>query len=177
MNIGSVSLNTTTAATHQSRPKPPSMDTTAQALGLSSDDLQSQLKSGKTLNDIASAQGVSSDDLLKALKSDLEANKPADAPTLSDDQLTEMASNIAAGKGPKGPHGHGGPPPARPADETDTDANLETLADNLGLSSDELLEKLQQGLNTSSIWGSSASNPYTANKFSVSGGVAIDTYA
>jgi hypothetical protein len=126
MTIGSVSFNSTSAvqgASGHQRPKPPAMDNTAKALGLSTDDLKSQLKSGKTLNDIATAQGVSSDDLLKALKTDLKANKPADAPELSDDQLTEMASNIAAGKGPKGAHGHGGhagPPPPPPAAADDT---------------------------------------------------------
>lgn len=153
------------------------MDNTATALGLSTDDLQSQLKSGKTLNDVAKAQGVSSDDLLKALKSDLAANKPADAPAPGDDQLTQMASSIAAGKGPHGPGGHGGPPPPRKGDGDDTASNLSTLAGNLGLSSDELLEKLQSGTNPNSLWGASTNNPYAAAKFNAPGGVAVDTYA
>jgi hypothetical protein len=127
MTIGSLSINSTSAvqsASGQHRgQKPPAMDKTAEALGLSTDDLKGQLKSGKTLNDIAKTQGVSSDDLLKALKSDLTASKPANAPELSDDQLTQMAANIAAGKGPKGAHGHGGhggPPPPPPVDSDDT---------------------------------------------------------
>jgi hypothetical protein len=121
MNIGSVStLNSTTAVqstTNRRQHKEMSMDNTAQALGLSADDLKTQLKSGKTLDDIAKAQGVSGDDLTTALKKDLTANKPADAPELSDDQLTKMATDIAAGKGPKG-HGHHGPPPSGAARPT-----------------------------------------------------------
>jgi hypothetical protein len=155
------------------------MDNTAEALGVSTDDLQDQLKSGKTLDDIAKTQGVSSDDVLKALKTDLTANKPAGAPELSDDQLTEIASSIAAGKGPQGPGGPGGPPPPRRigGDDSTTDPNLATLADGLGISSAELLQKLQGGFNTSSLWGSSTTNPYTTGKYSVAGGVAVDTYA
>jgi hypothetical protein len=137
MTIGSLSATSTSAvqsaSSHHRGPKPPAMDNTAEALGLSTDDLKTQLKSGKTLDDIAKAQGLSSDDLLKALKSDLSANKPAGAPELSNDQLTELATNIAAGKGPRGPHGpggHGGPPP-RPIDSDDplsTSAAIDTYA-------------------------------------------------
>ena len=81
MTIGSVSFNNASAVQsasgHPRGPKPPAMDNTAEALGLSTDDLQGQIKSGKTLDDIAKAQGVA-DDLLKALKSDLTANnRPA----------------------------------------------------------------------------------------------------
>jgi hypothetical protein len=183
MTIGSVSFNNAGAiqgaSGHPRGPKPPAMDNTAEALGLSTDDLQNQLKSGRTLDDIAKAQGVSSDDLLKALKSDLTANKPAGAPELSDDQLTALATGIAAGKGPHGPGGPGGSPPPRRigSDDSTTDTNLATLADGLGISTDELLQKLQGGFNTSSLWGSSTTNPYASSKYSVAGGVAVDTYA
>lgn len=43
------------------------LDTAATTLGLSEDDLRTQLRDGKTLADIASAQGVSVDDLVAAL--------------------------------------------------------------------------------------------------------------
>lgn len=183
MTIGSVSFNNASAvqgaSSHPRGPKPPAIDNAADALGLSADDLQGQLKSGKTLDDIAKAQGVSSDDLLKALKSDLTANKPAGAPQLSGDQLTDLATSIAVGKGPHGPGGAGGSPPPRRVggEDSATDTNLATLADGLGISSDELLQKLQGGFSTSSLWGSSTTNPYTAGKYNVSGGVAVDTYA
>jgi hypothetical protein len=107
MTIGSVSFNNASAVQgasgHARGPKPPAMDNTAEALGLSTDDLQGQLKSGKTLDDVAKAQGVSSDDLLKALKSDLTANKPAGAPELSDDQLTGGRDQHRCRQGPARP--------------------------------------------------------------------------
>jgi hypothetical protein len=102
------SLSTTDVQALQQQPhqrrQPPSMDNTAQLLGMSTDDLQSALKSGQTLDDLASAKGVSSTDLTNAIKTDIQANKPAGAPDLSDDQLTKMATDIAAGKGPGGAH-------------------------------------------------------------------------
>ena len=111
MTIGSITTSTASALQGASgshhRHKPPSLDKTAELLGVSADDLGTELKSGKTLDDIASDKGVSSDDLLSALKTDLKANKPAGAPELSDDQLTQMATGIAAGKGPGGPGGPG----------------------------------------------------------------------
>jgi hypothetical protein len=51
------------------------------------------------------------------------------------------------------------------------------LAEGLGISSDELLQKLQGGFNTSPLWSSSTTNPYTSSKYGVAGGVAVDTYA
>jgi hypothetical protein len=190
VSIGTISSNTSVqfqgVASQQKRGKEPSLDNTAKLLGVSSDDLKSQLKSGKTLNDIASAQGVSSDDLLSALKTDLKANKPADAPELSDDQLTQMATGIAAGKGPGRAgghhgHGHGGPPPVSTStddsDATTAEANLKQMSSALGLSQSDLLSKLSSGVSFSSMLGTSASNPYTASQFAVSGGLAVDAYA
>jgi hypothetical protein len=107
MTISALSTTTDVQALQsqpQHRRRPPSMDNTAQLLGLSTDDLQSALKSGQTLDDLASSKGVSSTDLTNAITSDIQANKPADAPQLSDDQLTQMAASIAAGKGPGGAH-------------------------------------------------------------------------
>jgi hypothetical protein len=139
----------------------PSLDNTAKLLGVSADDLRTQLKAGTTLDDVASSKGVSSGDLVSALKTDLQANKPAGAPELSDDQLTQMATNIAAGKGPGRAHGHhghhGDAPGAAPQ------ARLQDLATTLGVSADDLLNALQSGAKLSSA--------------SVDGGVVVDQYA
>jgi hypothetical protein len=88
----------------------------AKALNMSSDDLKSQLKSGKSMTDIADAQGVSHDDLIAAIKSGM----PSDAS--SGTGSSEFAEKIAStkglpGGGPDGAgraagrrgHGHGGP--------------------------------------------------------------------
>lgn len=180
-----VTALTQATATQRQRPKPPDMTNTAKALGLSTDDLQSELKSGRTLDAIAKDKGVSSDDLLSAVKTDLQANKPADAPALSDDQLTQMATGIAAGKGPGGPHGHhhGGGGGRGQADASilgtqasDTTSNLSSLADALGTSSDDLLSQLSSGADLSSLFGQSGSATWSSSGTSRSG-LAFDMYA
>jgi hypothetical protein len=182
-----VTALTQATATQRQRPKPPDMTNTAKALGLSPDDLQSELKSGKTLDDIAQDKGVSSDDLLSAVKTDLQANKPADAPGLSDDQLTQMATGIAAGKGPGGPggphghHHHGGGQGQADASilgtqASDTTSNLSSLADALGTSSDNLLSQLSSGADLSSLFGQSGSATWNSSGASTSG-LAVDMYA
>jgi hypothetical protein len=176
----------TQAAQQRQRPKPPDMTNTAKALGLSADDLQSKLKSGRTLDAIAQDEGVSSDDLLSAVKTDLQANKPADAPALSDDQLTQMATGIAAGKGPGGPggphgHHHGGGSGQADASilgtaASDTSSNLSSLADALGTSSDDLLSQLSSGTDLSSLFSQSGSATWSSSGAST-GGLAVDLYA
>ena len=81
------------------------MAAVAKALGMSSDDLRSALKSGKSVNDLAEANGLSHDDLIAAIK----AGMPAEAKA-SDDDPTAAAEKIAATKGrpepPGGPRGN-----------------------------------------------------------------------
>jgi hypothetical protein len=81
-----------------------------------------------------------------------------------------MATNIAEGKRPQGPHG----PPPPPRDGDRAQANVSSLAQALGTDADTLLEKLQSGedlttlLRAASGYGSSAT---------VNGGLAVDRYA
>jgi hypothetical protein len=97
------STSSTTAATHK---RHDAMAKVADALGLSKDELKTELKSGKSLDDIATAQGVSHDDLIKAIKAGLPSNATS---STSGADSTEMAEKIAATKGmPKPPPG-GGP--------------------------------------------------------------------
>jgi cell wall-associated NlpC family hydrolase len=70
----------------------------AKALGMSTDDLETQLKAGQILSDVASAQGVSPDDLVAAIAADLEAHKPEGAPALSHAQATQMATAMVQRK-------------------------------------------------------------------------------
>jgi hypothetical protein len=161
----------------QRRPPSPPADSftnTAKTLGLTTDDLKTQLDSGATLDSLAQAKGVSSNDLLAAVKTDLKANKPDGAPEVSDDQLTQMASNVAAGKGPGGGHGPHGPRPGTSA--SDTSQSLSTLADALGTSTDDLLSKLQSGSDLSSLFGQSGSATWSSQGASTSG-LAVDLYA
>jgi hypothetical protein len=180
-------LSAQTGVSARRPPAPPTddMTSTAQLLGVSTDDLKTQLGSGKTLDSIASDKGVSTDDLLSAVKQDLKASKPDGAPDLSDDQLTVMATNVAAGKGPGGPGGgghggHHGPPPSGGAvpgtSASDTTQSLSTLADALGTTSENLLTKLQSGTDLSSLFGQSGSATWSSQGASTSG-LAVDLYA
>jgi hypothetical protein len=184
MNISSVPTTTALPQATRQPPKPPTFDNAAKLLGMSTDDLQSALKSGKTLDDLAQDKGVASSDLTNAVKADLQAGKPAGAPDLSDDQLTLMATNVAAGKGPGGPHGahHGHRHAGDSDDATTADANLADLASSLGVSQTDLLSKLTQGVDFSTLLGQSSSpaNAYSASgatTATANGGVAVDTYA
>lgn len=150
------------------RPEPPPMTHTADLLGMSADELRDAQKSGATLTDLAAQNGVSKDDLVTSIASDLEANKPDGAPELSDDQLTEMATNIADGKRPHGP-----PPPRAQQSGDRAQVNLESLADKLGMSTDELLEQLTSGASV----GAATSSGYGASSASTGGGVIVDQYA
>ena len=76
------------------------------------DALQQDLQSGKSLNDLASAKGLSQKDLLAAIEQGLQNNAPAGAPALSSTQLTNLAERIAGHQGRGGPGGVAGPPPS-----------------------------------------------------------------
>jgi len=76
------------------------MDAAAKALGMSTDDLKSQLKSGKSLEDIAKQNGVSTDKLKSAISDALsQAN-----PRLSAGRANEIAQRLFQGP-PSGPTG------------------------------------------------------------------------
>lgn len=150
------------------RPEPPPMTNTAGLLGMSADELRDAQKSGTTLTDLAAQKGVSKDDLVTSIASDLKVSKPDGAPELSDDQLTEMATNIADGKRPQGP-----PPPRAQQSGEHAQVNLESLADKLGMSTDELLDQLVSGTPV----GAAASSGYGSSSASTGGGVIVDQYA
>jgi hypothetical protein len=183
MTISSISASATGALQPTGGPPPhrpgkaPSLDKTAELLGISADDLGTQLKSGKTLNEIASDRGVSSDDLLSALKSDLKSNKPAGAPELGNDLLTQIATDIAAGKRPGGPRDAGGPATRANGDVSATGTNLKTLAETLGVNETDLLAQLSSGASFTSLLGNAGGNPYISGANLVEGGIVVDEYA
>ncbi|MFI5496693.1 hypothetical protein [Actinoplanes sp. NPDC051859] len=106
-SINALSSTSSTAYTQAPRPMPRNgenpMVKVAETLGLSGEELKSQLDSGKSLNDVASAQGVSHDDLIASIK----AGMPTDA-TGSVDADT-MAEKIASSTGAPPPPPPGGP--------------------------------------------------------------------
>jgi hypothetical protein len=159
----------------QSRPPrtPPAMTGTATLLGMSADDLRQAQRSGTTLADLATQKGVAKDDLVKSVAADLKANKPDGAPELSETQLTEMATNVAEGKRPQGPHG---PPPPRGGggDGDRAQANVSSLAEALGTDADTLLQKLQSGDDLTTLLRGATGY---GSSLTVDGGLAVDRYA
>ena|SRR5690242_15562855 len=69
------------------------MDAAAKALGMSSDDLKSELKSGKSLEDIAKQKGVSTDTLKSAISNALTQGNSK----LSADRANEIAQRMVQG--------------------------------------------------------------------------------
>ncbi|MGI5242393.1 hypothetical protein [Dactylosporangium sp. CA-139066] len=105
------------------------MTSVAKALSMSTDELKSRLRDGKSLTDVANAQGVSHDDLIAAI----EAGKPGDAP---------------AGKGPMGPPPGGGPGGSAALQDDAKRRQLGELLDSdtddlSKLSPNELVQRLQ----------------------------------
>lgn len=87
-------------STQNQQPPELNLTDTAQLLGISTTQLDSDLQSGQTLSSLAQTAGVSSSDLLSAVESDLSANAPQGAPTLSSDQLQQFATAVIDGTGP-----------------------------------------------------------------------------
>jgi hypothetical protein len=119
-SISAVSSTTSATAAYRTTKRQDPMAKVADALGLSIDDLKTQLKSGKSLNDVATAQGVSHDDLIAAIKAGMPSNQSS---STSSTDSTEAAEKIAGTKGMPppppggghgGPHGPGGPGGGRP---------------------------------------------------------------
>jgi uncharacterized protein YidB (DUF937 family) len=120
---------------------------TADLLGMSADDLKSQLDGGASISDLAKTKGVSHDTLISSLVSDIAANAPSGATAPN---LTAMAERIAG-------H-HRGDSTGRPsADGTDPASALtkavETLAAKLNMSGSDLLSQLEGGSSLSDIAG------------------------
>jgi len=126
------------------------MQPVADLLGMSASDLQQALQSGSTLADLAAKKGVSRSDLIAAITKGLEANKPEGAAAVEGTfNISQIANDIADGKGPRGPRGAEGAPPVGPP--PGAARGFEELANKLGLSTDELRSKLQGGAHIKDI--------------------------
>jgi len=104
------------------------LDTAAKALGLSKDDLVSQLTSGKSLDDVAASQGVSHDDLAAALKAKMPPELAAS------DQANDLINTITSKKGmpTRAARGLQGPPPGTPPPGTQSPGTADNSSGVLG---------------------------------------------
>jgi uncharacterized protein YidB (DUF937 family) len=168
---GTTALSYLTAQSSHHR-RQPDLSNTAQLLGVSGDQLASDLRSGSTLSSLANTAGVSSSNLLSSVEADLKANAPEAAPSLSDTQLADMATSIINGTGPGGVGSAGATSSGRATD------NLNSLADSLGLDSQDLLSQIQSGGDLSQLLGSSGDTGYGSTMAdTINGGLIFDQYA
>lgn len=143
----------------------------ADKLEMSTDDLKKDLASGKSLTDIASSAGVSKDDLISTIASTLASTTPDGTAV----DTTAMATHIADTTRQA--------PPPRPSDagsgstdSSDLGKGIDTLASALGISSDDLLQRLTDGSGISDLL---TSNPGVSSQLSVlqNKGALVDGYA
>lgn len=167
---GATSAYTQTSQSTHHRHQP-DLSSTAQLLGISTDQLQSDLQSGDTLSSLASSADVSSSDLLSSVESDLKANAPDGAPALSDSQLSSMATDIINGTGPSSS--------TSGSSSTDTAAsNLNALASTLGMDPSDLISALTSGGDLSQLLNAGGETGYGSSATDlIQGGVIFDQYA
>ena len=77
------------------------MDAAAKALGMSSTDLQTALKSGQSLSDLAKSKGVG----LDTLTADISTAFSTANPSLSSDRAQQIAQRLIAGPNQAGSSG------------------------------------------------------------------------
>lgn len=176
MNVGSVSgpaamfvspAGPPPAGMQQSMQK--GMEGTAKLLGMTTDDLQTQLRSGKTLNDLANAKGVSHDDLVASIEQGMKAAAPQGVQAPAGFDASRIAEDIAAGKRPEDPRAAGGP-----GGGADADDKLSRLASALGTDTTSLLQQLQSGDFSMLL---DRTNPYAKTAGLPTGGLQTDVYA
>lgn len=112
------------------------LEVAAETLGVTTDELRTQLEAGKSLANVAEAEGVDKQKLIDALVAAGEARLD-EAKAALPDRIAEAVDATHTpgehgGPGGRGPGGRGG-------------ASLETAAKALGISEDDLKAELQDG--------------------------------
>ncbi len=149
-----------TVGTHGNRGgRGPKLDAAAEAIGVTPEELRTELEAGKSIADIAQAKGVSVDAVIDALVADMKAHldeevasgeytqAEADAKLAEfTTRVTEMV-NTSGLPAPKGGHGKHG-------------ASLDTVATTIGITTEALRTELEAGKSIADV--------ATANGVSVS---------
>lgn len=112
------------------------LEVAAKTLGLTTEELRTQLQDGKSLADVAKAQGVDKQKLIDALVAAGE-DRLDEAKAALPDRIAEAVDSTHTGGGDHGGRGPGG----RGAGG----ASLETAAKAIGISEDDLKSALQDG--------------------------------
>ena len=133
---------------------PAALDVAAEALGITEDELRTELEAGESVTSVAEAQGIDIQSVIDALVADATTRIQAeiDAGDLDADvgaeRIADLPDRMAAfvaqeglpEHGPRGPgHGPGGP------------ASLAVAAEALGITEDELRTELESGESVTTV--------------------------
>jgi uncharacterized protein YidB (DUF937 family) len=141
----------------------------ADELQMSPADLKKELASGKSLADVASAKGVSKDDLVSTIASTLPSTAPDGTTIDTTARATQIADSTRQAPPPRAGSG--------PNDgATDIGTGIDTLAGALGISSDDLLQRLTDGTGIADLL---SANPSVSSQLSglQNKGALVDGYA
>jgi len=136
------------------------IDSAAKALGMSVEDLKSELKQNKSLDDVAAEKGVSHDDLAAALKVGMPKDGPQAAQGADADSFIEAMTSQKGGPRPPEGGGHHGFRTSGIGDSTGVlgasmtgqqSDMLDSLSSLLGTSTDDLVNQLQSGTSLASL--------------------------
>lgn len=114
------------------------LEMAAETLGLTTDELKTELQAGKSLATIAEDQGVDKQELIDALVAAGEARLDEAMASLPD-RVAEMVERTMPAGGPEGRGDHG------PGEGRHGGRGLESAATALGVTTDELRTALQDG--------------------------------
>lgn len=138
----------------------PNMDTVlapvADLLGTTTANLQTSMRSGQTLDSLADAAGVSHDDLVAAITAGIDQDRSTQGlggatPTGEVFDVSAIAEAMATGVAPAGgPSGPPPPPPVHGVNSADDDL-LQSVASALDLSTDDLVSALMDGTSLSDL--------------------------
>ena len=133
-----------------------SLDAAAEALGVTADELRDALRDGKSIADVAGEKGVDVQTVIDALvadatakidekvaSGDLDADRAAELKENLVERITDMVNHEGGFRGPGGPGFGRGPIGAR----------LDTAAEALGITADELRDALQDGKSIADVAG------------------------
>jgi hypothetical protein len=121
----------------------PQLDAAAEALGMTTDELQAELESGKTIADVAGERSVDLDTVIDAIVADVTADVREHVTDMVNGELPEPS--FGHGRGPgmgRGP-GHGFGIAFR--------AGLDTAAEAIGISEDDLRTALEGGQSVAQV--------------------------
>ncbi|NJN67136.1 MAG: hypothetical protein HC884_10710 [Chloroflexaceae bacterium] len=129
------------------------LETIAETLGMTTEDLMSALQEGKTIAEVAETQGVDLDTVVDAVLTEVEArlDTQVEAGRLTqdeaDERLAEARERITEQMNETRPSGEreGSAPPDRMSPPPHGGGNLETIAETLGMTTEDLLSALQEG--------------------------------